>query len=170
MIAERAKKRIRDYYVDPANDGTRRLFDWAAKQNFHKETTVDQIEQGADLDRAWVIYAMKELAQLGFGKFVVGRRGNDSRMIWKVNLGDLGRYAQGSNVEFDEPELASGPPQTSAEPAAQEIVHFYQLRPELRLSLKLPLDLTPGEARRLADFILSLPFEDAKPKQEQERK
>ena len=66
MIAERAKKFIRDHYADPDNTSTRKLFDWAAKQGFPKESTVDQIERGAKLDRAYVIYAMKELGQLGF--------------------------------------------------------------------------------------------------------
>jgi hypothetical protein len=165
MIAERAKKFIRDHYADPDNTSTRKLFDWAAKQGFPKESTVDQIERGAKLDRAYVIYAMKELGQLGFGRFVVGRRGNDSRMVWKVRLGDLGRCAQGETVEFDEPELTPVLPRESetATEGAQDIVHFYQLRPDRKLSLSLPSDLTPREARRLANFILSLPFEDGMP-------
>ena len=41
------------------------------------------------MTRAFVVTAMKELDRLGFGKFVVGRRGNQSRMIWNVGLGDL---------------------------------------------------------------------------------
>jgi hypothetical protein len=165
MIAEKAKRRIRDYYAEPANEEARRLLDWAAKQSYPEETDVDQIVDAAGLDRAYVISAMKELAQLGFGQFVVGRHKKPSRMIWKVRLGDLGRYAQGEAVEFDEPEL---PPMRShesetAKHGAPDIVHFYQLRPERKLSLSLPSDLTPREARRLADFIMSLPFDDGMP-------
>jgi hypothetical protein len=165
MIAEKAKRRIRDYYADPSNEEARRLLDWAAKQSYPEETDVDQIVDSAGLDRAYVIYAMKELAQLGFGQFVVGRHKKPSRMIWKVRLGDLGRHAQGETVEFDEPEITPKLSHESetAKHGAQDIVHFYQLRPERKLSLSLPSDLTPREAKRLADFILSLPFEDGMP-------
>jgi hypothetical protein len=164
MIAEKAKRRIRDYYADPSDEKARRLLDWAAKQGFPKESTAEQIEHGADLDHAYVISAMKELAQLEIGQFVVGRRKNKSRIIWKVRLGDLGRWAQGQAVEFDEPKLPV-PYQESetAQRGAEDIVHFYQLGPERRLSLSLPSNLTPHEARWLADFILSLPFEDGMP-------
>jgi hypothetical protein len=165
MITEKAKERVREYYADPADENARKLFDWASRQTDQAESEVEQIVRAAKLSRPYVIYAMKELAQLGFGQFVVGRRNNRSRMIWSVNLGDLGRCAQGEPVEFDEPELAETPSQQpqSVKPGEQNIVHFYQLRPELRLSLKLPSNLTRGEARRLADFILSLPFEEAIP-------
>jgi hypothetical protein len=165
MIAEKAKRRVRDYYAEPSNEDARKLLDWAAKQSCPEETDVDQIVGAVRLERAYVISAMKELTQLGFGQFVVGRHKKPSRMVWKVRLGDLGRYAQGETVEFDEPEITPKLSHESetAEHGAQDIVHFYQLRPDRKLSLSLPSDLTPREARRLADFILSLPFEDGMP-------
>jgi hypothetical protein len=160
MISERAKKRIQDYYADPKEAETRKFFDWAAKQRFSKESTVEQIEQGAKVTRAFVVTAMKELDRLGFGKFVVGRRGNQSRMIWNVGLGDLGRCAQGKIVDFEELEPSeSASAEDLANTGVQEILHLYQLRPDLRVSFRLPANLTRGEARRLADFVLSLPFE-----------
>jgi hypothetical protein len=159
MITERAKREIQRYYADPAEVESKKLLDWAAKQRFTKESTVAQIEDGAKLSRAFVVLAMKDLDRLGFGKFVVGRRGNQSRMIWNVSLGDLGRCAQGQVVEFENPELSesnSGSPEL-AKPG--EFLHLYQLRPDLKISIRLPSDLTPGEAKRVADFILSLSFE-----------
>jgi hypothetical protein len=166
MITQKGKEKIREAYADPSNEDARKLFDWASSQTDKAESQVEQIMRGAKLSRPYVVHAMKELAQLGFGQFVVGRRNNRSRMIWNVNLGDLGRCAQGEPVEFDEAEPAEMPSQQtqSIKPGEQNIVqHFYLLRPELRVSLKLPANLTRGEARRLADFILSLPFDDVKP-------
>jgi hypothetical protein len=164
MISPKAIKKIQDYYNDPSDPETKRLFDWAAKQRGSKESTVEQIQEGTGLKRAYVIGAMKELDGLGFGQFVVGRRNKFSRMIWKVGLGDLGRCAQGSAVDFDDSELTEGTARDpdASENRADEILHFFHLRPKLRISLKLPSNLTPGEARRLADFILSLPFEEPK--------
>jgi hypothetical protein len=163
MTSQRAIKIIRGYYNDPATPGARQLFDWAAKQLGSKETTVSQMEKGAGLKRTDVIMSMKELDRLRFGKFTVGRRNKESRMTWYVDLGALGQCAQGLEVEFDDAELTEGTARDpdASENRADEILHLYQLRPELRLSLRLPSNLTPGEARRLADFVLSLPFDRA---------
>ena len=37
--------------------------------------------------------------------------------------------------------------------------HSYHLRPGLEVELQLPTDLTKDEAKRLASFLESLPFE-----------
>ena len=38
--------------------------------------------------------------------------------------------------------------------------HSFQLRPDASIALELPSDLTQLEARRLAEFIRTLPFGD----------
>jgi hypothetical protein len=43
---------------------------------------------------------------------------------------------------------------------AAYLEHSFQLRPGLRITLTLPTDLTRSEARRLAIFLKSLPFQD----------
>jgi hypothetical protein len=163
MTSPRAIKTIQGYYNDPGNSGARQLFDWAAKQRGSKQSTVNEIEEGAGLKRADVISTMKELDRLRFGKFIVGRRNKESRMIWNVGLGDLGRCAQGTVVDFDEPAMSHDLPQGAEAAGARpdDILHLFHLRPELRISLKLPANLTALEARRLADFVLSLPFDRA---------
>jgi hypothetical protein len=40
-------------------------------------------------------------------------------------------------------------------------VHTFQLRSNLTVSFRLPSDLRPTEAGRLADFIRTLPFDEA---------
>jgi hypothetical protein len=40
------------------------------------------------------------------------------------------------------------------------ISHRFVLRPDFRVDVDLPADMTQAEARRLAAFITSLPFED----------
>jgi hypothetical protein len=165
MTTRRAIKKIQGYYADPDNSQATLLFDWAAKQGGSKQSTVSEVMKGAGLDRAYVIMAMKELDQLRFGKFTVGRRRKVSRMTWDVDLGELGKIAQGLADDFEDPVLLhDSSPRAPDVPSAvlDEIVHLFHLRPELKISLKLPSNLTPGEAKRLADFILSLPFEDTK--------
>jgi hypothetical protein len=161
MTSDRAIKTIQDFYNHPDNSDTRKLFDWAAKQRGAKESTVSQVMEGAGLDRAYVIYAMRELDRLRFGKFTVGRRNKESRMTWHVDLGELGRAAQGSKVDFE--DLSHGTPLGPGVPGggSDEILYVFPLRPELRISLKLPSNLTAPEARRFADFVLSLPIDRA---------
>jgi hypothetical protein len=153
MTSPKAIKTIRGYYNDPASPEARQLFDWAAKQHGSKETTVSQMEEGAGLTRADVVTSMKELDRLRFGKFTVGRRSKESRMTWYVDLGALGQCAQGHEIDFDDPLEPAAPGNEAA-----DIVHVFHLRPERRISLKLPSNLSAAEARRLADFILALPF------------
>jgi hypothetical protein len=153
MTSERAIKKIRDFYNHPDNSDTRQLFDWAAKQPGARESTVPQVMEGADLDRGYVIYAMKELDKLRFGKFTVGRRNKKSRMTWFVDLGDLGRCAQGADIDFDEPVMSHGTPQGPVADAGESDVFI--LRPGVRISV--PSDLTQREARQLAIFVLAIP-------------
>ena len=40
------------------------------------------------------------------------------------------------------------------------LVHPFQLRPGLRITIKLPVDLTSKEAERLAGFIRQVPFDE----------
>ncbi len=166
MTSRKAIKFVQDCYSDADNPDAALLFDWAAKRGASRESTVSEVMKGAGLDRAYVISAMKQLAQYRFGKFTVGRRNKKSRMIWDVDLGELGKIAQGLAEDFEDPALSHGFSPRAPEvagPGLDEILHVFHLRPELRVSLKLPSNLTAAEARRLADFILSLPFENAKP-------
>lgn len=106
MTSRRAIKKIQGYYIDPGNPEATILFDWAAKQGSSKRSTVTEVMEGAGLKRTYVILAMKELEELRFGKFTAGRRGQKSRMIWDVNLGELGKIAQGFADDFEDPALS----------------------------------------------------------------
>jgi hypothetical protein len=166
MTSRRAIKFIQGCYTDPDNSEARSLFDWAAKRGGSRQSTVSEVMEGAGLGRAYVISAMKQLDQHKLGKFTVGRRSKESRMTWDVDLGELGKIAQGLADDFDDPALSHGFSSRAPDvPGAgsDEILHVFHLRPDLRNSLKLPSNLTASEAKRVADFIQSLPFDNAKP-------
>jgi len=156
-ITPKAIKKLQDYYNDEDDPDARQLLDWAAKQRGIRESTIEEIERGTGLKRAYLVLSIKELARLGFGKFIVGRRTQKSRMIWEVDLCDVGICAQGGLVDFETNRV--GEPEGSPSSTPEDITHVFHLRPDLRISLKLPSNLTSLEAKRLADFILSLPFE-----------
>lgn len=92
-----------------------------------------------------LIAALKRLEEAGVGRFIVGRRGRPSRFRWN-----------------EEPQAAAGHVGRRDErsPAPVCLVrHRFVLRPNLTVEFDLPEDLNRAEARRLAQFIETLPFE-----------
>lgn len=106
-----------------------------------------------DITRADIIDVFKKLEELGFGRFVVGRRGASSRFEREVSLISLGRAAAGQDAI-----IAVADDSDDADEAVT-IRHEYRLRPNFSAQIELPADLTVKEAERLASFIRTLPFE-----------
>ena len=119
-----------------------------------KSTSVDRLVDRTGLDRATVVDVLRRLEQLDLGKFLVGRRGQPSRLEWRYRLQDVGRAAAGELMEIEPADQLddedTGP--------ARLTRHVFQLRPEAAISLDLPADLTEKEAQRLAEFVKTLPF------------
>ncbi len=107
-----------------------------------------------EITRADIIEVFKKLGELGFGQFVVGRRGASSRFERKVSLPSLGRAAAGHDSVI---AIAEDSDDAGDEPIT--IHHEYRLRPTFTAQIELPADLTVKEAERLASFIRTLPFE-----------
>lgn len=75
--------------------------------------------------------------------------------MWSVGLVAVGRAAAG------EPQVIQdiAAEQSESELRSENLKHIFHLRPEVQVAFELPLDLSSGEAERLADFIRTLPFE-----------
>jgi hypothetical protein len=143
------------------NDGTYGpFFEWAAaRQNDSAETTVDTVKRKGRLDHGQAIALLKGLDAAGVGRLIVGRRGQKTRIEWYFSLRSIGSAAMGLSglTEIDgdsdevahDDELLDGPDLTE---------HNFVLRPDLRVTFDLPVDLTAQEAERLAAFIRTLPF------------
>lgn len=116
---------------------------------------VDRIEQVLpDITRADIIDVFRKLEELGFGRFVVGRRGASSRFEREVSLPSLGKAAAGQGTI-----VAAANDSDDADEELATIRHQYRLRPTFAAQIDLPADLTEKEAERLASFIRTLPFE-----------
>lgn len=123
-------------------------------------TTVEQAMEFAKGERREIVELFKRLEELELGAFVIGRRGAQSRFEWWVRLTDVGQAYAG---EIDEIEPASQEDlQEEVESFEDELLvrHEYRLRPELKISMDLPVNFTKREAERLANFIATLPYED----------
>ncbi len=162
MVIETAKvdiERLRELY---SNDGTARsiLDHFAARERNWMTSTVDRIlenvlNSGGELSRGDVIRAFKALEECGCGSFKVGRKGWPSRFEWTAPMVSVGQAASGETERIEE---ATEEELEEEEPAGL-LKHTYRLRADLTVILELPRDLRPTEAKRLAEFIGTLPFE-----------
>jgi hypothetical protein len=134
-------------------------------------TTVDQTmshlrERGTVFSRLDVVELFKRFHGKGLGEFIVGRRGRLSRFKWTFPIDQV------SNAVLDDSSLARAPLLTAQKNISSNnssssnetkneggLVHTYNLRPNLAVSIYLPRDLSEQEAKRLADFICTLPFD-----------
>lgn len=119
---------------------------------FGMELYVKQRQEGSGaswggLSRNTVIRCFHFLERTSCGRFVVGRRGRESRFEWWVSMKELAHLC-----------LEVAEPSTEMDEDADFVGHEYRLRPDLTIGFQLPSDLTEREAKRLADFVRTLPF------------
>ena len=131
---------------------------FASRERNWRETTIDRLcwnlhQDGNAVSRGDVVRFFRRLEELGWGQFVPGRRGHQSRFEWTVGLVDVGRAAAGEAVKIE-----AAPANQAAEPVEDLLEHRFRLRKELDVPFRLPSDLTSIEAARLAAFIQTLPF------------
>jgi hypothetical protein len=152
---------LRDLYAKSPTASA--FLDHAAGRRYNQsESKVDRVlhilgEAGHEVHRNDVVAMFRELEGLGCGQFVVGRRGWPSRFVWAGAITSVGRTATGEEAEVE----AIGDDAADAEApdeAGDTLAHSFHLRPDLTVELRLPPDLTPDEARRLAEFVRALPF------------
>ena len=158
---------LRELYRD--NEVARRLFDdFAGRRKDRSMTPASRAAYLADASHGEIIALFRELDRLRVGEFKIGRRGSKTRIEWLFSMRSLGEVAKGEAnqpEEIDPAQLADrdAPEDESLEADADDtewIVHPFQLRPDLRVSIKLPTNLTSKEAERLAGFIRQVPFDE----------
>ena len=160
------------YATDPVAKASFDLF--ATRQRNQRTTTVERLRvllvmEGQNVSDAEVRHFLQRLAYLGCGQFKVGRRGQPSRMEWKVRIISLGRAAADSRAELEaltEDEMNDGigdpmePTSDSIDAKSSEWKVRYPLRQDHNIELLLPKNLTSKEVQRLADFIKTLPCQE----------
>lgn len=134
-----------------------------------KETKLERLEdlirsEGGNPSRVDIVSLLKGLQEADCGRFVVGRRGSPSRFEWSVSLRSVGLAAtsgcEAVNQIEDDADEQDGDDAFADDSEGPSITHTFVLRPEYRVKLTLPVDMTPREAKRLADFLRTLPFDD----------
>jgi hypothetical protein len=153
-------ERLRQMYR--SNKIQQSLFDrFAARRRDRRMTSVARIEgflriAGYPTPRSVVIEFLKELEDCGCGKFVLGRRGHESRFTWHVSMTSVGRAASGVQ-DWIAPYAVEA---VDAVPSAVQIgaptTHRVVIGTGRIAEITSPHDLTDGEALRIAEFALTL--------------
>jgi len=147
--------------------------DWENK----KVTSVKRVHRrlarrGSLIDREQVVQFLQTLHTIGVGELIAGEGVRRPRFVWGYPLLQLPRVASGEAWELE--PLQDSPEHGDSEPAGDReddddilddlhvrsatIKHVFRLREDFSVKMRLPADLTAGEAFRLADFIKTLPF------------
>jgi hypothetical protein len=157
------------YRDDPA---AKDVLDHLAQRKYNQaETPLNRLaslvgDGGSTASSSDVRRVLKALEALGFGNYIPGRKGHQSRFQWGTTaMTSVGRYASGhadvieevnsADVAEDEAESLADSDAANEPP---QITHEFRLRPDHTVSLRFPADLTSTEAERLASFIKTLPF------------
>lgn len=144
-----------------STDAVQAFFEHLAnRQKNYRVTTVHHGMRISGGSRNEIVQLFKQMAELGLGAFITGRRGGESRFEWSVGMLETAHAVSGETEEIepiDEAELESSPEDEDAE----LIEHSYVLRKDTApIRFALPHDLSAQEAQRLSKFILTLPLEE----------
>lgn len=151
-----------------ADSSQRRLMEQLAERQRepnHGETSVEDIEEFFR-DRQEAVNFLKQLGEAECGQFFTGRRGRPTRIEWAAcgALPIAKAFLQAtaetpvSDGEDSAAELNFSNVTLHRQSSSELHSHPFLLRPDLTLSIALPLNLTKEEANRLADFIRAIPF------------
>lgn len=110
------------------------------------------------LDYYDVISTLKSLDAIGAGKFIVGRKGRDSRMSWFFDTRDIGKLAFGELVTIKDlnPVPEDSIDHVNTETKAERepsMKHTFNLRQDFQVALTLPKDLNEREVTRLKNWL-----------------
>lgn len=133
------------------NDSRVLLWDHIRRQYGDRTTlSVDDLEETMTaekhkMDRSEMVWHLKDLAESGMGTFRNGRRGRPSRIMWKrkPSLSTLPTVENAQAMD-DTPKMLDYP---------------LVIRPGVEARITLPHDLTSAEAKRVSQFVESLPLD-----------
>jgi len=155
-------KKLRELYKSKP-EARAMLDEFAGRERNRTETKVDNLQYltvgNRPITRGEIIGVFQELASIGCGSFVVGRKGHASRFQWTVGLPSVGKAAAGEDLPVEVISEEERQEEAAQAPEGERKLYSFPLRPNLDVRLELPLDLSSAEASRLSDFIKSLPFD-----------
>lgn len=142
-----------------SDETAQQVFDYlfGAKEHY-KTNSVQFLQKAGKTDYYLLIRLLKTLAANGFGTFIVGRKGKDSRMTWRFHPKSLGAAANFRAEDLPQPSSDLKPYDGGAVDK-RTAKHSFRLREDYNLDLVLPSDFNKKDAARLSRWLEALPFD-----------
>lgn len=121
--------------------------------------SVERVSKITRVDYYDAIKTFKVLDEMGVGNFVVGRKGHDTRMIWKYDSRSVGKVGIRKSLTLLPLSKADAGDYDGPKLHEQIIKHEFFLRPNYLLKLELPADFNNKDLNRLTKWLGTLPFE-----------
>ena len=136
----------------------KKLFRWLKNDESSYNTLgVTTAEELTGIDYYDLVSTFKELAKIGVGDFIVGRKGHDSRIVWRYDtksIGIAGLQEQSLFWQFGAvPENAIIALDDSKNKKLNSIKHTFNLRPDFELEIYLPQDFDNNDLHRLKSWL-----------------
>ena len=154
--------RLRALLVDAYNSkntAASAVLDYLAfAEKHYKISSVQHLVAESKVDYYDVVKFLKYLDVNKFGQFIVGRKGQDSRIVWKYHPQSIGEVAVGKtstilSLPDKLEEYDGGTEQKTIE------THSFFLRPDFKLTIDLPIDFDHMDIRRLENWLATIPFD-----------
>ena len=135
------------------------LFEYLAYDtDSFRSHSVSLLARRTRVDYYDLVKVLKQLDHLSIGTFIVGRKGNDTRVNWSFNSVCIGKVGLGKK-HFLEPV-----PKNALDydgPADDEFIreHEFYLRPDFKLKFELPSDFNRIDQNRLEKWLATIPFD-----------
>jgi len=121
-------------------------------------SSVSFVSEETGIDYQEVLHFFRLLDEREFGSFIVGRKGNDSRIKWKFNHISIGGFLLGKLSELKKPPPDSVDYDGGSQPS-DKIAHSFHLRPDFQLDITLPADFNQRDLSRLCKWLDTIPFD-----------
>ena len=147
------------------NHNAKRLFNWLKDhESAVKVLGVSKAEEVLDIDYYELVSVFKELEIIGVGNFIVGRKGHDSRFIWKYDTQEISKIFDLHSIEFKafNPKLLSSVPSNAIDVLdspkkkknqENEINHTFNLRQNFSVEFNLPIDFDHDDCKRMKAWL-----------------
>jgi len=121
-------------------------------------SSVSYISEETGADYQEVLNFFRLLDEKSFGSFIVGRKGNDSRIKWEYDHNSIGGFLLGKSTELKKATSNSISYDGGSQPS-DKIAHSFHLRPDFQLEILLPNDFDHRDLNRLCKWLETIPFD-----------
>lgn len=127
-------------------------------EKHYKTSSVQYLVAATHVDYYDVVKMLKYLDSNKIGQFIVGRKGQDSRIVWLYSPHSIGEVALGKAKTLLPVPKKIEDYDGGAE-SKEHVSHSFLLRADFKVIIDLPVDFDRSDEKRLAKWLATIPFD-----------